>query len=528
MRCQQEVMENSVNRLRNPLFATMFLFAFSVAGFSSAARVYITPDGSSQGDCSTNPHTPQWFNSPSNWGSGSIQIGPGTTVLLCGTFNDSVPGDTLLYAQGSGASGSPITILFDSGASLTNTNYWGTRGAIFLGYYGYFVINGGTNGVIQNTGNGTGLANQQTSYGIYARGGNTTIENLTIANLYVHTEPSDTAVDQTNVQCINARGPNITIANNVMHDAGWCIVYNFNNGDSGLNVYNNAVFNIDHGFVIGPSTAGESAGTFSFHDNNVYNYTNWDVTSNAYHHDGFHCFSSFSSPPHITAINIYNNSFVNNKYGMTAHIFLESAAEGTPCADSTSNIYIYNNFLYGPYNMELTSGNLYVYNNTMIGLDIMNSVDFVAKGQASVAEFENNALTTAQYLVGIGDATTATSFTGDYNSYANGGTYSALTYHNLSFNSTSFSGWQALVGGDAHSTYNGSLLLGSSGVPQPRSPTIRSGANLTSLGITPLDRDTSAGNTRIPVARPAVGPWDGGAYAAQGPNSPTGLNGVVK
>jgi hypothetical protein len=392
-------------------------------------------------------------------------------------------------------------------------------------------VNGGSNGVIQNTGNGTGLANQHTSYGIYARGGDTTIENLTIANLYIHTSPADIAVDQTNVQCINARGSNIIIANNVMHDAGWCIAYTFNYGDSGLQVYGNTIYRIDHGFVIGPSAPGESAGTFNFHDNSIYDYSNWNTTANAYHHDGIHCFSSFSNPPHFVAFNIYNNSFKHSSYGnVTAHIYLEGGigSGATPCADPESTIYIYNNILSGPSNMLLESGALYVYNNTMIGLDSLQSNDFIAKGQASVVAFENNAVTTAHYLVGIGDAAAMTTYSGDYNSFANGGTYTALTFHNKSFSAGTFPGWQATAGGDLHSTYSASLKLTNSGSPLAGSPVIRTGANLTSLGIKPLNSDTSAGNTRTPVTRPAIGPWDAGAYEGAGPNPPSGLTGIVK
>src|ERR1017187_9897029 len=132
------------------LLTCVVLFACSASSFASATKVYITPNGLTQGGCTSYPQTPAWFNNSSNWGSGANQIGPGTTVLLCGSFVDATPGDTLLNFKGGGTSGSPITLLFDTNASLTNTAYWGFvnngGGAISGGTHTYTTINGGTNG----------------------------------------------------------------------------------------------------------------------------------------------------------------------------------------------------------------------------------------------------------------------------------------------------------------------------------------------------------------------------------------------
>jgi hypothetical protein len=103
---------------RNPLLAVIFVLAFSALGFSSATNVYITPNGSSQGACTTSPQTAAWFNSSSNWGSGASQIGPGTTVTICGTFTGT-NGNSEFTFQGSGASGNPINLLFDTNTTLT-------------------------------------------------------------------------------------------------------------------------------------------------------------------------------------------------------------------------------------------------------------------------------------------------------------------------------------------------------------------------------------------------------------------------
>ena len=54
-----------------------------------------------------------WFNSSADWGAGGAQIGPGTAVHLCGVISSN------LTVQGSGASGTPITILFEPNAKLS-------------------------------------------------------------------------------------------------------------------------------------------------------------------------------------------------------------------------------------------------------------------------------------------------------------------------------------------------------------------------------------------------------------------------
>src|ERR1035441_6843929 len=72
---------------------------------AEAKEIFITANGMPAGSCQQDVRTPDWFNRPGNWGSGSGQIGPGTTVLICGAFVDSTPGDYLLRVGGSGTVG---------------------------------------------------------------------------------------------------------------------------------------------------------------------------------------------------------------------------------------------------------------------------------------------------------------------------------------------------------------------------------------------------------------------------------------
>lgn len=521
------------------------VFFFSVPTCpASATSVYIAQSstGAASGADCADAFPVSWFNTAANWGSAAAQIGPGTTVYLCGTFTGAA-NSTMLSAQGSGASGNPITIMFETGANLTAPYWSASGGAINLGSQSYITVNGGTNGIIQDTQNGTGLTYQVPSLGIYTVGGNVTIENLTIENLYVHTSPSDTTVDQTEVRCVYLSGSNVTVTNNLMHDAGWCVFHIFNNGDANVTVSNNQIYNIDHGIMVASGVAGGNSGPFSYFGNYIHDYANWDTTTNVYHHDGLHCFTDSTDgvPAHFNGLNIYNNWFdggTDTTTTYTAHIFLEggNSSNSTPCADATSSVAIYNNVLIGdqPVNnglLNAASGNVHIYNNTIIDnnpADVSNPNSFCytasSAGAALSVVFENNVLSGCDTLVYV---TGVSSFTTNYNVYANAGGNAFINGSNY-FGPTQLSSWQSSIGGDASSSYRASAGLSSLGVPSSGAATINAGANLTGLSIAPLDMTTSAGDTITPIKRPPTGStWDVGAYefqsSAQAPSPATGL-----
>jgi Legume lectin domain len=174
--------------MRRLVFAYVF-FLFAASAKASITNVYITQNGTTNGtgtSCSDSLSA-SWFNTPGNWGGGANQIGPGTTVHLCGTFTGAA-GSTMLTAKGSGASGNPVTILFEPGAKLT-APYWYWGGAIVLSGQSWIVVNGdatnGRQGIIQNTDNGSSKTYQQQSRMIYSSGcSNCTIKNLTFADIY--------------------------------------------------------------------------------------------------------------------------------------------------------------------------------------------------------------------------------------------------------------------------------------------------------------------------------------------------------
>src|ERR1700726_4000648 len=109
------------------------IFAFLVAALPVGAKdLYVAANQVSTGSgtgCST-AKSVAWFNSTASWGTGSTQIGPGTTVHLCGTFTGALNGWAFAF-QGSGTSGNVITLQGESGNLLTSPA-WSPNGAVSL------------------------------------------------------------------------------------------------------------------------------------------------------------------------------------------------------------------------------------------------------------------------------------------------------------------------------------------------------------------------------------------------------------
>ena len=461
-----------------------------------------------------------------NWTTNS----PGDVNYICGTITGSA-GSQLLAPKGNGAPGNPVTIKFDRGAIL-NAPYFapspngGCGGAICLYGLSYYTIDGQNTGTIENTANGTTRSYQQPSEAIEGyRCNHCTVKNLTIANMYVRSSTSDTSADASALRCISVSGSNWLIQNNVMHDAGWCLFNNFNNGDGNVDIVGNTIYNIDHGWMLASQVAGGSSGPFSFHANKLYGYEVWDSgRTDFYHHDGIHCFTSQTNgnPAHITGLAIYSN-FFSGPIGqnVTGHIFIEGGlgSASTPCADATSGIAIYNNIavgdqadpdgLFGLFSGNYTSAHGGgVYNNTLVstaGTGV--GVCFSANSDVSGMTFENNALSGCNQLI----ETHGIPFAPDYNQYGNGGG-NAFVCHGNYYQPAQFDSWRNCVAGDSHSAYKSSLNLNSSYRPLG-SPLIKAGANLSSLcsgNLSSLCTDLAANR------RPPTGAWTVGAYSNSG------------
>jgi hypothetical protein len=285
----------------------LMIFAFAASGFSSANDIYLAQRGKGRDtgqDCA-DAKVYTYFNSDGNWVESNptgTQIGPGTTIHLCGSITGSA-GSTMLSFQGAGRSGNPITLLFGSGASL-QAAYFNSNGAININGDSYITINGGANGFIQATSNGTSGSSscpsgrcryQHNSQGIENFGSNVTVEDLGVYDMYVHTSTSDEAFDSLSVDCIDVGSSstapsNISISGNTMHDCYTGVQYWYGvAGGSNFTASNNTIYNICWGM------AWIEGGAVTFNDvflfgNKVYGHANWADNSQACHGNGIHLF----------------------------------------------------------------------------------------------------------------------------------------------------------------------------------------------------------------------------------------------
>jgi len=562
-------------------FLVLFVFAFITIG-SSATDIYIAQNaaGANTGADCNDAHSASWFNSSSNWGNAAGQIGAGTTVHLCGTFTGAGgnPGPNMLTFHGSGASNNPIMLLFESGAALNAPAWgWGGIAAINLNANSYITIDGGTpcgttqggldsptkcNGVIQNTANGMGKQYNQSSYAIEA--GNTSnveIRNLGIYNLYVHTAEEgqgscSSEVDQTQVAAVHVDGSTgVSIHDSDIHDVGWAIpgvVF------GSFQVFNNQIYNMDHGLAFGNSKNTNASGPILVHDNHFGSMANWDAEpANCDHHDGVHFWSQQNSNSGtIDNVYIYNNQWDGDPgTGMNDYIFVEQAV---------NNVYVFNNDMAPASSVgghcvgciglgnksPSTASGMYAFNNTVRATGLGYSSGTGAYfSETSDNAWINNAVQGQNTLVAFGinggdDPTPCSSIStlsgcvlsnAYENLQADGGTLNAFGYH--SNNAPSLATWQS--GSpylDSHyGADSGALILSlasfklnSDGTPVSGSPLIQAGTNLTPLctgNLAALCSDKSG------VTRPANGSWDIGAYeygSAPAPAPPTSLSAVVQ
>jgi hypothetical protein len=592
------LVEESVNGPRRFLYVVIAIFTFTALGFSSASTFYITRDGAGSKNgsslanaaaCDSTPGVAQStcaaFNNSSNWGSGSNQIGPGTVVHLGGdgvAITATAGASGYLAFQRSGTSGNVIELLFDSGFSSSGLNapYWCCAlggGAISLNGNQYVLIDGGTsqpcgwntatnasegtcNGTIQATANGDGLTYQQESVAIFSSSGcnNLEIRNLGIYNMYVKSSPAVGGPSNSmDVFCDNDT-TNFLLHDIQMHDMETALVFvPFTSSNSSIQIYNNDVYNMNWGYIIGAGNGPITLTNVSISGNHIHDMANWTTASNQYHHDGMYFYYASCSGGgclHFYNLMVYNNIFDgNNTNGacsgcdMTSYWFTDQT-------DAYDSAYIFNNVFVatdntpsgaGPFLLGVSpySGTILIANNTLAcpasggGHTNMGAMGNDANGGPTGFTVKNNLFAQcARWINCTGSEGCTYAASGlNNNIYATGNGGNLWDYHG---NFTgALTGWQGMTGqdGDAAST-SGSPGLGGSYennsrsplagiVPQSGSVAQGAGANLTSLGIAALNSDITG------AARPPSGAWDSGAVQSGSggnqPAPPTDLTAVV-
>lgn len=469
----------------SPCFAEDIYIAQSSAGGDTGA------------DCA-NAHSMVWFNTSGNWGAGAGKISAGDTAHFCGTIT------TTASTQGSGSVGSPITLIFESGAKFSKA-YWGTStsAAIYCSSNDYITIDGNSIGIIENTANGTSLANQQDSHGIYLSAcDNWEIKNLTIQNIYVRDVDSSDSNEYGNG--IQTRGSNsISIHNNTINHA-YYLLYIITASAVALSdydIYSNTLSSMSTGIVVALGSDGSSIDDVKIYSNTITGGNVWDGTWGAglwHHGDGIHTWTrGGNQTDKITNLKIYGNT-IGPDMGAhtTSWIYLSDMTEGA---------IVYNNVLYntteGP-----TSGFIHIltnyspapnlgtkiYNNTIIG----GGATYGIESQGCTGhDIRNNIVTNVIYGIAELDANSATT-TCNYNDWYGLIGAGGDTFYRANVAKT-YAEWKAL-GFDANSITS-DPDLNSDYTEKSTSPTRNTGTDLSGTFTT-----DKAGTTRVA--------WDIGAY----------------
>jgi len=516
-----------------PLFLVSVL-ALTCPAFGST-RYIAQSAGTFSGGAACNGQT---AITPSTWNSTAES--PGDVSYVCGTIS-GVAGQILLNVSWSGSSGDPISIIFDTGAVLTSPA-WSANGAINTYGVNNIVINGGTNGIIENTANGTGLSYNQQTTGVAVQGGASgiTIKNLTIKHLCMRKadDPGVTCEGSgdfsTDITVYTSNGDtysNISIIGNTLSDAYAGIYFHGTASDTNILIQHNTIRTNNWGFA----TDGTNDLTVDGNDIAcvVGAICNWDDTADDNHHDGIFVFPQ-SFPMKVVAV---SNNWVHDFIGNTTALYFNDPGGS---GSSESGTVFYNNVF------STTSGQTGPANGDLLppaGSTIVNNT-FFGPTECSVKldnsdTFENNVVSSASHY---GVCVTGSGDTFKYQDYFNTASGWGDDASNIF---ASLPAWQAgstgMCSGGCDVT--GSLVsdpkLSSSFMLGSGSAASGAGANLSSLGISGLSQGApqyfgaiyACGTGCLP--RPSSGTWDMGAYPSGSsssgtkPNPPTNLTGTI-
>ena len=431
----------------------------------------------------------------------------GNTIHVCGTITGSA--NTTLFTVG----GDGATILFETGAILQSPVFPYPDGGITCNGHSGVTIDGGSNGLMRNTADGTSLANHTDSVAI--NGNQTNCSNFTVKNLHfymydkVQNNTSDAAAGT--VIAVQLSGNNTLVTHNTVDHSRYAFYMGYISTSNVEMSFNVTTFT-ENGALVGDQHGGATIDGIKIHDNDfgggAYLWDSGD-SSNAFHHDPVHIFCTGVGST-ATNIQIYGN-YVHGSWGQDTAYF--AATGGTHI---TSVFYIEN------------AGPAEIFNNVVALAGALSMPDdgyiYLKASQSNNSKVFQNAFTsdghgTAISLTSSGHDIRNNIFSGfEIATYTPPGTSVAVSDHNDYFGTSGFgnfdtyAGWQA-NGFDTHSTQADPKLDGTFHLLSG-SAAIGLGQNLTSLGIAELDRDKSG------TARPGSGAWDAGAFNA-GAAAPT-------
>lgn len=476
----------------------LFLFQFLITGgIAEGEDIFIAQvaKGNNTGKDNANSHSVAWLDSSANWGIGDNKISPGDIVHLCGIITDPIA------IKGNGTKDNVITFIFESGAIMSRPHWFqnGTNSDAAISGSGlqYITFDGGGNGIIECTNNGTNKTYQvDCSAFDLTNVSNITIRNMIIRNVFVRVE----GTSDPNGNGIRIRGPlnNCFIKNNALNGAMRLMFFQFRAGDSCVEVSGNTGIDAGEGsLVIGSSNTDCTLKNVKVY-NNTFSKGNgtWSGTPNI-HTNCIHIYA-VQTGSRIDNLQIYNNS-LTGAWGdnSTAYIYLER------------NIFspqVYNNFFLSG-DPGAPGGNAYlfiqhspggaqVYNNTFVGNNSGRTGLMMTEGGEGI--IQNNLFFNVSSPIGCPYDTIAIQ-TCDNNIFYNGTFFTFGNYSQLSF-----SQWKTRTSFDQQSTTMKPELN------EQYAPTLldtiarAKGKNLSYLSIFDTDKNS--------IQRSPTGPWTIGAF----------------
>lgn len=342
-------------------FTSLILLATTLICAQGQTNVGVTQNGGSTNQNWT------WFNAPASWGSGANQIGPGSIITLISNFSGSTGTNVAtnyFNIQGSGTVSSSITIRFASNATLTAA-CWSVSGAININGQSNIVIDGGVNGLIQNTNNGSNLGTQQQSFGIIGTGDNVTIKNLIVTNIFISIAGQDNRFGG----CIAVSGNSLQVTNCNLSWADACLNIPgstvLNTTWSNVEVWHNHFYHFNHAiFAAPPQTNGLLTNT-----DYSYNYFNagfdFNLPNSDIHNDGIIIGNNDYNPNLVMAnTTVHDNFFTSNFPQNTTSGFYIGCNN---FYQQIQGIYVWNNVVQltncnNP--LQINASNAFVFNNT--------------------------------------------------------------------------------------------------------------------------------------------------------------------
>ena len=480
-----------------------------LASLAYGADIYITQNTSGAGtgvDCA-NARSAAWFNANATGGN---------TYHLCGTFTGAA-NSTMLTIPVSGSLGNILYVLFETNAVLTSPQ-WSANGAIYGSNKNYITIDGGTNGIIRNTDNGTLKTYHQYSTGVVLSGDNLVVKNLTINNIYQNDGSTcypagtgDLAGALTwGISVASSTTGNITVDNNKVTGARAGIIVGFSNGGTNIEVKNNTLRKQCWGMYISAnenSSGNVTISNFNVHNNDIGDFNDWQYPGGAcspdyYHQDGI--IVSGHGTITNTAINLYNNYIHGLKGGsVTGSLFCtwDGVLAPGPACNAWNNIFAPDATDGGVGNIVIgNSKTNYFYNNTIIAGGAGSSC-FIF-GNAGTHHLINNICTNAKLGIESWGGTWRLG-TVDYNLWYDSCKLGHCWSDNVAYHDN-ITTWRA-AGRDVHGYMTNPLFLSSTDFQlQATSPAIDKGTS----SISPLTFTTDNAG----VARPQGSAWDIGAY----------------